>query len=256
MKKYLYIILASLVMLSSSCSRDELAMLPTLPDNSSQYAVWLHNVGAIIDNKRPHPDKPFNIYFYFNGNIKDPVTKVTLLGKVVKNTAAADRYKDLEVIHTYSPSDWVYSPYYGADSLYMSWMIPDVPAGTSATYSAYYRIAVETTYGYRDTTAGDYWGVIVPYNVATLSSILVDGKSTSLVPAFSANTLSYVCNLAPAATAVPKVTYTLTNASASVMVTPATSVTGTEEQRTTSIKVVSESGATTNIYKVTFVKTE
>lgn len=235
-------------------------MLVTLPDDNPKYAVWMSNLGALIDNKRPHPGKDFNIYFYFNGNDRDPVTKVTLLGKIANTTlAAADRYKDLEVVSTYSPSDWVYSTYFGADSLFISWPIPsDVPATStsSSTKSAYYRIAVETTRGHRDTTSGDYWGVLLPYDVATLSSILVNGKSTGLSPEFRSNHFSYVCHLAPSVTRVPVVTVTETNASSDVIIVSATSITGTEAERTTTITVISEVGTTTNVYTVTFIKTE
>lgn len=260
MRKYINIIVASLILLTPSCSRDELEMLPTVPgDIDGQYKAWLHNLGALIDNKRPHPGEPFNIFFYFNGNEKDPVTKVTLLGKIVPNTVEADWYKDLEVLHIYGSSDWVYSRYYGADSLYMTIDVPaSVPAvsTSSSTWSVYYRIAVETSRGFRDTTKGDYWGVLLPYNVATLSSIMVNGKTTGLTPAFNAGTFSYTYNVGPTVTQVPTVTVTKENASADVTITPATSLTGTEAERTTTIKVVSESGTVTNIYTVTFIKYE
>lgn len=254
MTKFVYILVGSLILLASSCSKDEQPMLPTVVDDrDGQYYVWLHNVGALIDNKRPHPNEAFNIFFYFNSDEKDPITKITLLGKVVPSTTVANRYKDLTEIASYSPSDWVYSTYYGADSLYMSWMIPNV---TASTHSAYYRIAVETAHGFRDTTAGDYWGVIKPYNIATLSAILVDGKSAYLLPTFSSATYSYTWPLGPTATAVPTVTVTETNASSDVTIVPAASLTGTAEQRTTTITVVSEDKSVTNVYKVTFEKIE
>ncbi len=254
MKKYIHIVIVSLVMLFSSCSKDVLEMrVPVLPDNDPRYYITLLNLGALIDNVRPHPGKTLNLFLYYTS--VDPVSEVKLLGKIAANgLPAAQRYTNLQVIHTYSAADAIYSRSYGADSLFMSW---DIPSTTAITSNAiYYRIAVKTVKGMVDTTAGDYWQVIAPYNVATLSAIMVNGKTTGLTPAFTSSQFNYVYNVGPSVTAVPTVTVTETNASSNVTITPAISLTGTEAERTTVIKVVSESGATTNYYKVIFVKTQ
>ncbi|MGN0666519.1 MAG: leucine-rich repeat protein, partial [Huintestinicola sp.] len=82
-----------------------------------------------------------------------------------------------------------------------------------------------------------------------LSSILVDSTA---IDDFSADNTAYTVTLPYGTTAIPTVTATPANANADVDITQATSLTGTESERTAIITVTAEDGVTKTIYKVVF----
>jgi tRNA threonylcarbamoyladenosine modification (KEOPS) complex Pcc1 subunit len=84
---------------------------------------------------------------------------------------------------------------------------------------------------------------------ATLSDLTVDGTT---ITGFDPATLSYSKVLIYGTTDIPEVLATLTDADASMVITQATNVNGTEEERTATILVTAEDGTTTKTYKVIF----
>jgi uncharacterized repeat protein (TIGR01451 family) len=84
---------------------------------------------------------------------------------------------------------------------------------------------------------------------ATLSDLTVDGTT---VTGFDPATLSYSKVLIYGTTDVPEVLATLTDADASMVITQATNVNGTEEERIATILVTAEDGVITKTYKVIF----
>ena len=83
-----------------------------------------------------------------------------------------------------------------------------------------------------------------PLTDATLSNLTVSGTT---VTDFSINTLNYNVVLPQGASAIPAVTATASQATASAVVTDATSLPGT-----TSVLVTAQDGTTTNTYKINF----
>jgi hypothetical protein len=88
------------------------------------------------------------------------------------------------------------------------------------------------------------------YNTtATLSALNVNGEA---VAAFSANTLTYEVVLAAGTVAIPELTYTVSNAKASALVTNATDLSGDAAARTSTIVVTAEDGITVKTYEILF----
>jgi hypothetical protein len=86
-------------------------------------------------------------------------------------------------------------------------------------------------------------------SVSALSDLMVDGTT---VDGFDAATLAYTVTLESGASAVPAVTATPAEENGSVTITPATNVTGTETERTTTIEVVSHDQTSTTVYTIVF----
>ena len=88
------------------------------------------------------------------------------------------------------------------------------------------------------------------YNTtATLSALNVNGTA---VAAFSANTLTYEVVLPAGTSTIPELTYTLSNAKASALVSNATDLSGDAAARTSTIVVTAEDGVTSKTYSVLF----
>ena len=88
----------------------------------------------------------------------------------------------------------------------------------------------------------------VDETICTLSEITVKG---STLKEFDPETLTYNITLAKGA-AIPKVTATPADAKASVEITAATKIDGTEPERTTTINVTAADGISTREYKIIF----
>ncbi len=84
---------------------------------------------------------------------------------------------------------------------------------------------------------------------ATLSDIKVSGTT---ITGFAAGTLTYNVSLSAGTTAIPAVTATPNEANATVVITPATSLTGDAAARTTKIDVTSHDQSTVKNYTVVF----
>jgi hypothetical protein len=86
-------------------------------------------------------------------------------------------------------------------------------------------------------------------SVATLSDLQVSGTT---VPSFASGTLTYNVSLAAGTVTVPTVTATATEANATVVITPATSLSGDEAARTTKIDVTSHDQSAESHYTIVF----
>jgi len=86
-------------------------------------------------------------------------------------------------------------------------------------------------------------------SVATLSDLQVSGTT---VPGFASGTLTYNVSLAAGTVTVPTVTATATEANATVVITPATSLSGDEAARTTKIDVTSHDQSAESHYTIVF----
>jgi hypothetical protein len=84
---------------------------------------------------------------------------------------------------------------------------------------------------------------------ATLSDLKVNGTT---VTGFAAGTLAYNVSLAAGTTTVPTVTATATEVNATIVITPATSLTGDAAARTTKIDVTSHDKSSVKNYTITF----
>ena len=84
---------------------------------------------------------------------------------------------------------------------------------------------------------------------SSLSKISVDGEELS---DFASDKTEYTVTLPYGTTAIPTVTATPANENADVDIAQATSLTGTEDERTAIITVTAEDGVTKTIYKVVF----
>lgn len=84
---------------------------------------------------------------------------------------------------------------------------------------------------------------------ANLNDLTVDGNS---VANFDSAVLTYNVKLPFGTTVVPTVVGTATDAKATVQVTPATNLSGTEIERTTTVTVTAQDGTTKKTYKVIF----
>jgi hypothetical protein len=91
--------------------------------------------------------------------------------------------------------------------------------------------------------------VYVPSTVATLSKLSYNGTP---VNGFLSGSMNYAVQLPVGTTDVPEVTYILTDAKASAVVTDATNLLGTEAERTSSVLVTAEDGTTTKTYTILF----
>lgn len=101
------------------------------------------------------------------------------------------------------------------------------------------------------TTATYYviFSLDTPDNDATLQYITINGEYFS---DFSSNTTSYEITLESGTADIPLVIAVTTDADAEAYITDATSLTGTEDERTTTIVVTAEDGSTTITYKLIF----
>ncbi len=89
---------------------------------------------------------------------------------------------------------------------------------------------------------------LTPYSAdATLSDLQVNGTS---VTGFDAATKTYSVVLPAGTTDLPTITYTTGDANATVNVVNATSLTGTEAERTATVTVTSQDGSTTTVYTI------
>jgi hypothetical protein len=91
--------------------------------------------------------------------------------------------------------------------------------------------------------------IYVPGTVATLSKL---SYNDTPVNGFLSGSLNYAVQLPVGTTVVPEVTYILTDAKASAVVTDATNLTGTEAERTSSVLVTAEDGITKKTYTILF----
>ncbi len=85
---------------------------------------------------------------------------------------------------------------------------------------------------------------------ANLNSLSVDNGT--LTPSFSANTTSYTVSLAEGTSTIPTVSATSQDSEATVDITQASSLTGSESDRTATIEVTAEDETTTKTYSVLF----
>jgi hypothetical protein len=92
-------------------------------------------------------------------------------------------------------------------------------------------------------------GYLIPGSDASLSDLKADGVT---VPSFDPATLTYEMVLEASVTAVPVVTYTTTDPTASIILTNATNLSGDAAARTTQIKVIAADGVTTQTYSILF----
>ena len=92
-------------------------------------------------------------------------------------------------------------------------------------------------------------GYLLPGSDATLSDLKVDGTT---VTGFDPATMEYKVNLAPGTTAVPAVTYTTKDPSATAVITAATDLAGAAAARTTTVAVTAADGTTKATYKILF----
>lgn len=100
---------------------------------------------------------------------------------------------------------------------------------------------------------------VIPGGALQSANANLKGISTSagnLVPAFDPSITSYNVALASDYTGVPTITATKADPAATVNVTPAGSISGTEAERTAIISVTAQNGITQKIYRVSFVKKE
>ncbi|MFW6290171.1 MAG: T9SS type A sorting domain-containing protein, partial [Mariniphaga sp.] len=128
----------------------------------------------------------------------------------------------------------------------------DVVQATNLTGTKAQRTATITVTGSDDTTTRTY---TVEFSIAlssdaTLSS-LNPGQGT-LTPAFSSSTLVYTVELPAGTTDVPTASATANDAGASVDITQATNLTGTQAERTAAIEVTAEDGISTNTYQIVY----
>ncbi len=91
--------------------------------------------------------------------------------------------------------------------------------------------------------------VYVPSTVATLSKLSVNGAS---INGFLSGTLNYAVLLPVGTSAVPEVTYILTDDKATAVVTNATDLFGTETERTTKVVLTAEDGTSEKTYSIVF----
>jgi len=87
------------------------------------------------------------------------------------------------------------------------------------------------------------------------SDALLKSLTTSngvLNPVFTPNGINYTVTLPSSASVVPTVSATANDANATVAITQASSLTGTEAQRTATVTVTAEDGTTTKTYTVVF----
>ena len=135
-------------------------------------------------------------------------------------------------------------------------------SGTSTAYdiSDIIKIEFNSTSQNIDLTSGsatDNLGDIrkIVFNFGTSSNANLASITTSegtLVPEFSANTTSYSVELPAGTTTVPTVSATAAESNATVNIAQATSLTGSEAQRTATVTVTAEDGTTTKTYTVVF----
>jgi len=100
---------------------------------------------------------------------------------------------------------------------------------------------------------------IAQLNFGTSTSLSSDALLKSLTtsngvlnPVFTPNGINYTVTLPPSASVVPTVSATANDANATVAITQASSLTGTEAQRTATVTVTAEDGTTTKTYTVVF----
>lgn len=91
---------------------------------------------------------------------------------------------------------------------------------------------------------------VLPSNISTLSDLLVNGVS---VNSFAADIYSYIYNVEPNTQNVPVVTAMATEPGATVEITDATTLSGTDaDARTTKVQVTALDGVTTSEYSIYF----
>lgn len=95
----------------------------------------------------------------------------------------------------------------------------------------------------------NYADLVIYSSDATLSDLQVSGTT---VTGFDPATMTYNVSLAAGTTAVPAVTATATEANATVVITPATSLTGDAAARTTKVDVTSHDKSAVKNYTVVF----
>lgn len=88
-------------------------------------------------------------------------------------------------------------------------------------------------------------------NNAFLNSLNVNNYT--LNPSFSSNTYNYAVSLPHNTTTIPTVTATPQHPGATIYITQATNLQGTQNERTTKIRVVAENGTDEKIYNVEFI---
>jgi hypothetical protein len=135
------------------------------------------------------------------------------------------------------PDDWLGNAFCNGYSLFVS-----SPKGI-------YRYDLKTLPEVPDTVDTIYYPPVEPEDVSLKSLILDNG---TLKPAFSSNTLSYTVELEKGTTTVPTVTAEANDAGANADVQQASSLTGSEAERTAAVTVTGSDGTTTRTYTVEF----
>jgi len=109
---------------------------------------------------------------------------------------------------------------------------------------------IATVYGADAQLAPRNYADLVVYSAdATLIDLKVTGTTVS---GFAAGTLTYNVSLTAGTTTVPTVTATATEANATIVITPATSLTGEAAARTTKIEVTSHDKSSVKTYTIVF----
>lgn len=253
MRKFIYSILClSLLVGFYSCDKNDDYKMGDYTQVDGYYPFFA-NKGALVNNKRPHSGQNFQVQLnYFS---KTPVSKVTLLGKIVGGSrlGTSSRYTDLVPIQSFTAEQLAqkggFSKEAKVDTIVFNWNVPSEIAN-NAGY-VYYKVAVENVNALSDTTSGDYWKVVAEDSKATLNELLIDDE---LVDGFDKATYDYRVLLPAGTTQAPTVTAVPTNAAVSqIVISNAADLKGTPDQRTTTVKVVAEDGVTTLTYSIEFV---
>ena len=216
------------------------------------YYPFLVNKGALVRNKRPHSGKNFQVQLNYYS--KTQVNKITLLGKVIAGPRlpSSDRYTDLSPIESFSGEQirekGGFSESAKVDTLVFNWQIP-AEIENDGGY-VYYTIAVENVNMLADTTSGDYWKVVEEDSNAMLNQLLVNGE---LIDGFNKEIHDYQIVLSAETTKIPIVKAIPTSIAVNeIVITNAINLTGTLEERTTTVKVIAEDGVTTLNYRIVF----
>lgn len=216
------------------------------------YYPFLVNKGALVRNKRPHSGENFQLQLNYYS--KTPVSKITLLGKIVAGSrlSTSSRYTDLIPIESFSGAeiyqDGGFSNTAKVDTIIFNWNVP-AEISNNGGY-VYYTVAIENENTLSDTTSGDYWKVVAKDSKAALNELLVDDE---VILGFDDGVYDYLVLLPAGTSEVPNVKAVPTNSAVDeIIISNATNLNGTIEQRTTTVKVIAEDGVTTLSYRVEF----
>jgi hypothetical protein len=258
------------------------AAQPTgLADGNWGFAVVLagtnaafHNAGngyAIVYGSALNPE-PIRLVRYTDG-LQGTLTDIINTSSVINNIDATADYASVRVKYIPSTNSWTLYVRDDNTEAYLATPVPDTNQyGTTVVDNTY------TTTGNTMTNFGFFWchgisslassarfdnfkvtvDVQTLSNNADLTSLSVDEKANnSFVPLmmFNATTYNYDYYLVKG-NPIPVISGVVSHASATTAITQATSLTGTDAEKTAKIEVTAQDGTTKKTYSVKFIETE